>query len=115
MLLNIDVHIWVVLLQVPLKVSEAHLVTVFKLSKDFILLLDGVVGEVHELVTQTVEVKNPAACSQVSIFIEVAFQLFVDACQQGKNSKIKFSFMDQQWPIYVLLDDVRLVLIRGYD
>ena len=50
MLDDIDVHLRKELVKVSLKVTVAHLVAILELAELVVLLLDGVVGEMDELV-----------------------------------------------------------------
>ena len=110
MLYHIDIKITVVLVQVPLEVSVAELVEIFVLAEVFRLLLDSIIGEMDELIPKVGKVKLSTARSDVAILVEVASDLPVDTCQQGKYSEVKFSSMYQQRVVDVLLDYVGVLL-----
>tara|TARA_B110000285_G_scaffold229756_1_gene295133 strand:- start:6470 stop:6658 length:189 start_codon:yes stop_codon:yes gene_type:complete len=60
----------------------------------------------NEFVVQSIEIVFSGTGSDVTIFVEVTFQLFVDAGDERINSEIKLSLVDQQWVIDVLLNNV---------
>jgi hypothetical protein len=99
------------LVQVSLKVSIAHLVAGFELSKVLPLLLYGIIREMNEFVTQVVKVKLSTARADVPILVEVTFQSTVDRCDQSVHTEVKFAAVDQQWIVDVLLNDVRTVFV----
>ena len=63
----------------------------------------------NEFVVQSIEIVFSGTGSDVTIFVEVTFQLFVDASDERINSEIKLSLMNQQWVIDILLNDVSWV------
>ena len=60
----------------------------------------------NELIVQSIKIVFSGTGSDVTIFVEVTFQFFVNASDERINSKIKLSLVNQQWVIDVLLNDV---------
>ena len=55
------------------EVLEAHLVRIFEFSIVFRLVLDGIVGQMDEGITDVIEIILSGACSNITILITVAF------------------------------------------
>ena len=56
------------------------------------------------LVVYFVNVVFPARCSDVGIFIEVAFQVSINRSEETVPPYVEFPFMDQQRVVYVFLN-----------
>jgi hypothetical protein len=57
MLINVDIQVTVISTQVFLKVLITHFVEILKLAEVVSLFLDGIVGQVDELVTQVIMIE----------------------------------------------------------
>ena len=66
---HVDFQVGVELIEVPLKVPVAHLVAILVLPEVVGLLLNGIIGQVDELVSQVTQVEFTAASPDVSILV----------------------------------------------
>lgn len=94
-----------ILVQIPLEIRVAHLVAVLELAEVLSLLLDGIVGQVDELVVQVRKVKLSRARPYVTILVEIALQCLVDASYESEHSKVKLPTVDQKRIVDVFLYD----------
>ena len=66
------------------------------------MLLDSVVGQMDEYIVLLIKVKLVTRHANVALFEEVALVFWGD---QHPQSDIELALVDQQWLLYVLLDD----------
>ena len=109
MLEDINVHVWVRLLQVLLEVIQTQLVTVLILPVVVGILLHRVIGQVNELVVHVLDVEFLARRADVGIFIEVPFEMTVDASHEAIAAEVKLPSMNQQGVVNVSLNDESLI------
>ena len=95
------------------EVLETHFVCIFEFSVIFRLVLDGVVSQMDESITNIVEVVLSGASSNIAILITVPFQRAVNTGHHAVNSEVKFSFVDQKRVVNILLDDEGTILLCG--
>ena len=100
-----------VLVEIALEIAIAHFVEVLEFAEVLCLGLDGIVGEVYVFVAEVLEIELTTACPDVPVLVEVALNLLVDAREQRKYSEIKFSPVDQQRLVNILLDYERAFLL----
>ena len=91
--------------EISLQIGITHFVKVLEFSKIIALLLDGIVCQMYEFVVEIFKIKFARASSDVTIFVEIALELFVNTGCQGENSEIKLSPVDQKGIVNVLLYD----------
>ena len=78
MLHDINLKVPIELVEVPLEITVAHFVTVFKFTKVFTLLLNGVVGQMDKFVVKIIQTEFSTTCPDVTILIEVCLELLID-------------------------------------
>ena len=105
MMINIHIQIFMIGVEIPLEITVTHLVEVFEFSEIFVLFLDCVVCKMNEFVVKSVQIVFSTAGTYVAVFVEIALELLVDACDKSKNSKIELTFVDEKRVIDVLLND----------
>lgn len=115
MLEHVDLQVGVVLVEVPLEIRVAQLVAVLELAKVVSLLLNGVVRQVDELVVQVLEIELLRTRPDVSIFVEVALQRFVDARHERVDPEIKLSPVYQERIVDVFLHDECFLIANCVD
>lgn len=106
----------VAVVEVPLEFRVRNLVSRLELLIVFRMFLDGVVGEVNELVVDLLQVEHLARCSDVSLLIPIGLDNPINAGQHHEMSDVKLSIIVKEGSIDVGLDDVgeRLtVLVLG--
>ena len=103
-IVNGDFCLGVVLVNVVLEGREAQLVAVFKVSVVLGVLLNGVVGQVHESIVYVLEVNTKLGrrCAQISFLEEEQVVVLVE---QHPNTNVELASVDQQRSLDVLLDD----------
>lgn len=69
------------------------------------ILLNGIVGEMDELVVKIFHVELFGSCANVSVLVPVAFLIAVDACHADVGTNVELAFLVEEGH-YVLLDDV---------
>jgi len=67
------------------------------------LFLDGVVGEMHHLVLDVVEVEEDGGGPDVALVVEVALQHAVDRGDQHVAADVELALVVQQGPLDVVL------------
>ena len=72
------------------------------------MLLDSVVGQMDEYIVLLIKVKLVTRHANVALFEEVALVFWGD---QHPQSDIELALVDQQWLLYVLLDDKDIAII----
>ena len=92
--------------QVSLEISITHLVKVFEFTKVFILFLNCIIRQMNKFVVYSIQIVFPRAGSDIAIFVEIALKFLVYAGHQWEDSEVKFSFVNEQRIIDVLLNDV---------
>lgn len=66
--------------------------------------LDSVISQVNEFIAHIFMGKLFARSSHVPIFKEIAFQSPIDRGHQAVASKVKFTLVNQQWVVDILLN-----------
>ena len=97
-------------LKVPLKVTNRLFISRLKLTVVLVILLHGIVSEVNEFVFYIICVILLTGSANVRIFIEIPLHFPVYASQESVTSEIKFSAVDEQGVVDVLLNDPTLWL-----
>ena len=77
---DVNSKVFKINVQIPLKITIAQFITILKFAKVICLFLDGIISEMYKLVVKSIQIELTAACSYVSVLIEVSFELLVDAC-----------------------------------
>lgn len=96
---------WILVPEVLLEVLQRHFVAIFELSIVVTVLLYGIIGQMNKLVIQVVDVILLTTSSNVTILIEVTFQMTIDWSQHSITPEVKFSLMYEQRIINVFLND----------
>ena len=89
MLEDVDVHVWVRLPQVLLEIIQTQLIPILILPVVVGVLLHRVVGQVNKLVMHVLYVEFLARGADVGIFIEVPFEVPVDASHEAIAAEVK--------------------------
>ena len=113
--LLIEVEVLLRGIEVLLEVVVAELVAILILAVLVAVDLDGIVGEVDELVVGVAQLELVAAGADVALVVPVAAHLAVEAHQQHVAADVELPPVVQQRPVDVLLDYeglLRVVLPR---
>ena len=102
-----DVALWVVLLNVLLKLIKIQLVAIFKPAVVLAVLLNGVVRQMHHLILCVVKPVLEGGCPQIPLLEEVNLHILV---YEDPDTDVKLALIYQKWPLYVFLDNERHVL-----
>ena len=100
----------VLLVEVALELVVGELVTLLVLAVEGAVLLDGVVGEVDELIADVVEVEVVGGGADVALAEPVGAHEAVQAGDQHVVADVELPPLVQQRVLDVLLDDVGLVV-----
>lgn len=108
---KIDVLTCLLLYDIP-SLFKVHLITFFKFSIFFIILLNSIIGQMDKWLIDTflAQCKFMRTGSYVALFEQVTFLIFqITTINEDPKSDIKFTFVNQQWLFDVLLQnkDVR--------
>lgn len=74
------------------------------------MLLNRIVGQMHEFVRQIVHGELTTRCAKVPLFVEISLHVAVDGGDECKDSYVKFAPVYQQRIRNVLLDDASAAL-----
>lgn len=115
MLEHVDLQVGVVLVEVPLEIRVAQLVAVFELAEVLALLLNGVIGQVDELVVEILKIELLRTRPDVSVFVEVALQRSINARHECVDPEIKLSPVYQERIVDVFLHDEGFLIAHSVD
>lgn len=105
MLHNVYLEIPIVLIEVPLKVTIAHFVTIFKFAEVLTLFLNGVISQVDKFIVKIIQAEFSTTCTYVAIFVEVCFELLIYRGDQRIHPEVELSLMYQKRIINIPLND----------
>ena len=91
--------------KVALKLSIAQFVPLLVLPVFLAVLLDGVVGQVHEFIAQVLQIIQRARSLNVAFLVEVKLESPVDAECEEVGPNIEFPSVVQEGVFNVLLND----------
>ena len=92
------------MLEVLGKLGVGDLVVAFELAVLLAALLNGVVGEVHKLVAEVLQVELFAGSAQVSLLVPVKLKSAFNRQSHHKSSDVKFSAVVQEKVFYIGLN-----------
>jgi hypothetical protein len=92
------------ILQILLELGIGDLIIILKLAILFSLLLDGIVGEVDELVLEVLQAELLAGCADVALLVPVPLYHSVDCRQQDVAAKVEFTLVVKERVLEIFLD-----------
>jgi len=92
--------------KISLKLVVAELVTWLVLTVIVSILLDGIVGQVDQVVIEILQIVLVAACTDVTLLVPEGLEIAVDACDHHVVPDIELSVVIQKRAVYVALNDV---------
>jgi len=101
-----------VVLKKFVKVAQTQFVSVLELSVVLRLLLNGIIGEMDELVLDVLKGEFLAAGPDVGVFEEVAFEFAVDSLEHSEAPYVELPPVEQKRSLDVLLEDDSPFLLR---
>lgn len=102
-------------IQVALKIGDWKFISILKFAVIFCGNLDSVICQMDKPITQICEVKWLRTRPKVTISIEPAFELTIHWGDHSVCSDIKLPTRDQQWSLYIFLDDGSPSALRPTD
>ena len=99
-----NVQIGKIFVEVNLKFRIRHFVAGLVLSVVFIFFLDRVIGQMDQAIVKIVHVVFVGTCSDIPFVKNISFGVAADRAHNGKCPDIKFSPVDQQWVMDILLN-----------
>lgn len=90
----------------------SYLVSILKFAIVIALLLNSIVRQMYELISQVIRIVLLARSPNVPIIVKVALLHTSYGTEQSVASDVKFSSLDQQGSLDVFLDDIRRVAER---
>lgn len=106
----VDVQVWMVLLNVTLKILETELIAILIFAVVLRKFLHCVIREMDEFVVYIFQIEFFAARADIGIFIEIALEVPVYRSEHAVTSEIKLPTMYQQWVVDVALDNEGLIM-----
>jgi hypothetical protein len=103
-----DFIIRVVLVQIFLKLKVRKLVSFLMFSIKSTIFLNGIVGQMDQLIAHIVKVEGIGRCSDVALAVPVSSHLPMKSCYDHVMPDIELPPFVKQRVLYILLDDISL-------
>ena len=97
--------------KVFLKIREAEFIGIFEFAVAFRLFLNGVVGEVDELVVELFERELLAGGADVAVLVPIGLDVALDAGEKHEHADVELAFVVEKGVLDVFLDDVGVFVV----